>query len=183
MKIIKPRRIPQKDEIVLKDEIILRYGIKSEPMQIIIFFIFGSIFVIAIGGIFFLVICYAICYYVWFCRDERIILDKENGIAIVEKRTFADKKFGWKEAKEIKFSDIKEVRIIEVVGDFADNSWVINLITIGGDSINISTESNSNRAKEVGVKLCKIIGISEPISIDLKTEPEPIKASNERWQW
>ena len=182
MKIIKPRRIPQKDDIILKDEIILRYGIKPEPKQIILVFIIGSIFIIATGG-FLLVICYAICYYVWFYRDERIILDKESGIVIVEKRTFTDKKFGWKEDKEIKFSDIKEVRIIEVVSVAGDNGWAIKLITTAGESIDISMKSNSNSAKKDGVKISKIIGLSEPILIDSKPEPEPKKVSNEWWQW
>lgn len=123
-----------------------------------------------LAGIFFLVVCVFIGFFI--IIGEKITLDTRIKSVIVEYRWIANKKLEieWEEAKKIKFSDIQRINVIEQY-NYSDNgsyySYHTDLIIADGEKKTILWYNNSDlwnnyseSAKNSAIKICKIIGVN-----------------------
>ena len=114
---------------------------------------------------------------------ERITFDTGIKCVIVEKRTIANKKLEleWKEAKTIKFSDLQRINVIEQYNQIDTGPkycYQIDLIIVDGGEkmLSILWDDNSESAKNLALKICKIIGI-KAYYIDEKKKSNMLKSS------
>jgi len=111
------------------------------------------------GTAIFFVLSYFFIVYFTFKSAEKFTFDKGIKCIILEKLTVSNKKLEWKEAKTIKFSEIKNVNVEESNDGEGTTYYTIKLIMISGDSKTIWNAGTSEIAKESAKRLCKVIGV------------------------
>ncbi len=103
--------------------------------------------------------------------NESITFDKGIKCVIIEKR-----RVKWKETERIKFPDITMITVKKLVDSEVGNSYETSLTTIGGVSKTVLEHDSEKDAKELAIKLCKIIGVTG-YYIDKKNSTPLIEAT------
>lgn len=131
--------------------------LKEEERPLIVKIVSLAVFVLFFywfyksGGLSIFVIVFIIFWlFLNFLGDESVTIDKGLKSVIIEQR--------WKESKKISFSDVIAVRAFE---DWGGDSFSVEIELITKLEVKkIFSLSYSKDAKEIAVRVCKIIGVN-----------------------